>query len=97
MLLNHLLGLAGFAALVIARALPLNVSTVGFDHAVQTAGRVYDPDNLASDTWWDRYRDKGSHYQCLFEADDEAAGRLVEDTRIPPSAQSVWKGSMSGS
>lgn len=96
MYLNHLLGLLGFAALVATRALPLNASSG--NHTVQTAATYgnYDPDNIASDAWWDKYRKKGNLYQCLFEANDEAAGRLVEDTRVPPSAQSTWKGSMYG-
>ncbi|KAJ4991273.1 hypothetical protein SVAN01_03171 [Stagonosporopsis vannaccii] len=99
MLLNHLLGLIGFATCAAARALPVNTSSSSTSNeTVQTAGtyQFYDPNNIASDAWWDKYREKGNHYQCLFEADDEAAGRLVEDTRVPPSCQSIWKGSMYG-
>ncbi|KAF1364864.1 hypothetical protein EJ07DRAFT_54177, partial [Lizonia empirigonia] len=54
----------------------------------------YEPDNIAPDAIWDKYMKKGYHYQCLFEANDEDAGRLIEDLRTPPSAQSIWKGSM---
>ncbi|KAF3040887.1 hypothetical protein E8E12_003394 [Didymella heteroderae] len=89
---NRLFALAGFAASAAARALPTNASTSG--GLVPTAG-FYDPSNLASDGLWDKYQKKGDHYQCLFTADDEGAGRLVEDTRTPPSARSTWKGSMS--
>lgn len=93
---RHLIVLLGPVALAAARVLPHNASAVGsVDHDVQTAVE-YRPDNIASDQWWDKYRKKGAHYQCLFVADDEDAGRLVEDTRVPPSAQSVWKGDMSG-
>lgn len=92
MQLNRLLALGGFAGTALARALPSNFSS--FDSAVHTAG-FYDPNNLASDSLWGRYQRKGAHYQCLFTADDRGAGRLVEDTRTPPSAQSIWKGSMS--
>lgn len=95
MLFKHLLVLSGAVGLAAARALPLNASASGFgDYTLQTAGE-WNPNNIASDGWWDKYTKKGSHYQCLFEANDEAAGRLVEDTRVPPSAQSVWKGSLS--
>lgn len=91
---NRLFALAGCAATAAARALPTNVSTVFGDYnVVQTAGN-YDANNIASDGWWDKYQKKGDHYQCLFTANDEVAGRLIEDTRTPPSAQSVWKGSM---
>lgn len=62
---------------------------------VQTAGE-FRPENIASDAWWDRYRNKGQQYQCLFAAGDKEAGRLVGDTRVPASAGSAWKGSMYG-
>ncbi|KAJ4342391.1 hypothetical protein N0V87_001009 [Didymella glomerata] len=91
MQLNRLFALAGVAATAAARVLPANVSTS--DGIVHTAG-YFDPNKLASDGLWDKHQKKGDHYQCLFAADDEAAGRLVEDTRTPPSAQSVWKGNM---
>ena len=97
MRLNYLLALPGFVAITAARALLLNTSTgwIGDYNIVQTAAE-YNPNNIASNTWWDKYQKKGYHYQCLFEANDEGAGRLIEDTRIPPSAQSIWKGSMYG-
>jgi hypothetical protein len=86
--------LLGSVTFTVARALPLNVSTAGIgDYIVQTAAE-YNLNNLASDGIWDKYQKKGDHYQCLFEANDEGAGRLVEDTRTPPSAASTWKGSM---
>lgn len=91
----NFVALLGFAATALGRALPYNVSTAGVgdgDYIVQTAGD-FNPNNLASDGIWDKYQKKGDHYQCLFEANDEGAGRLVEDTRTPPSAASVWKGS----
>lgn len=97
--------LLGFIINTIVRALPLNASTGSLndytsstptvDLIVHTAGH-YDPDNIAPDAIWDKYTKKGYHYQCLFEANDEDAGRLIEDVRIPPSAQSIWKGSMEG-
>lgn len=93
MQLNRLLALAGVAAIAAARVLPVNVTTS--DGIVQTAGSS-GPDKLATGGWWDKYRKKGEHYQCLFAADDEGAGRLVGDTRTPPSAQSIWKGDMYG-
>ncbi|KZM22840.1 hypothetical protein ST47_g6020 [Ascochyta rabiei] len=84
--------LLSILAITAVRALPLNASAAGVgNYIVQTAGE-YNPSNLASDAIWDKYRKKGDHYQCLFEANDENAGRLVEDSRTPPSAQSVWKG-----
>lgn len=87
---------SAFVAFTVARAFPLKLSTFGIDeYIVQTAGE-YNPNNLASDGIWDKYQKKGNHYQCLFEANDEDAGRLVEDTRTPPSAASIWKGSMYG-
>lgn len=94
--LNRLLGPIGFIALATARAFP-SFTSLG-NHTVQAAATYenYDPKNIASDAWWDKYSMKGSHYQCLFKANDEAAGRLVEDTRVPPSCQSLWKGSMYG-
>jgi hypothetical protein len=95
--------LLGFVALTVARALPFNASTGGVgdykpsieDYIIQTAG-YYQPNNIASDAIWDKYQKKGDHYQCLFPASNEAAGRLVEDKRTPPSAQSVWSGDMYG-
>lgn len=94
--------LLGFVALTIARVLPPIASDGGsvddkpsYDVLVVTAGE-YDANNIASDGTWDKYRKEGDHYQCLFEANDEGAGRLIEDTRTPPSAQSIWKGSMYG-
>ncbi|XPS74992.1 hypothetical protein M3J09_007104 [Ascochyta lentis] len=86
--------LLGLLAITAVRALPFNASVAGLvDYVVHTAG-VYDANNIASDAVWDKWRMKGSHYQCLFEANDEAAGRLIEDTRTPPSAQSIWRGDM---
>ena len=90
---NRVFTLAGVAAIAAARALPANVSAS--DGVAQTAG-FFDPGKIASDGVWKKYRAKGDHYQCLFVADDEGAGRLVEDTRTPPSAQSIWKGNMYG-
>jgi hypothetical protein len=95
--------LLSVAALTLAHVLPYNASNsdVGDyvpsidDLLVQTAGS-WSPDNIASDEIWDRYQKKGAHYQCLFPATNEAAGRLVEDKRTPPSAQSVWAGNMIG-
>ncbi|KAJ8113918.1 hypothetical protein OPT61_g4073 [Boeremia exigua] len=91
---NRLLALSGFGVFATACALPLNASTdtIG-DNTVQTAGN-YDPKNIASDAWWTIYSNKGSHYQCLFKANDEEAGRLIENTGDPPTARSRWEGSM---
>ncbi|KAH6615114.1 hypothetical protein C7974DRAFT_59498 [Boeremia exigua] len=89
MRLNYLLTLSGLAASIAARVLPLNASL--FSDRVQTAG-LFDGKSIASDADWNKYRGKGSHYQCLFQANDEVAGMLVEDTRTPPSAQSIWRG-----
>ncbi|KAJ4380520.1 hypothetical protein N0V86_003877 [Didymella sp. IMI 355093] len=81
-----------FAAVIVAvRALPTNIPN--FSSVVHTAG-YYDSDSLTSDGLWNKYQRKGEHYQCLFTAEDEGAGQLIEDTRTPPSAQSIWKGSM---
>lgn len=90
---QQLFALASCVTAAAARVLPVNVSTS--DGIVQTAG-AFDPNILASDGLWNKYQKKGDHYQCLFTADDEGAGRLVEDTRTPPSAQSIWKGDMYG-
>jgi hypothetical protein len=88
--------LLGFVAITTVQALPLNASTaISGDYSVQKADE-YDANNIASDSIWHKYQQKGSHYQCLFEANDENAGRLIEDNRTPPSAQSIWKGSMYG-
>lgn len=82
--------------ITVACALPLNASISGnVDDIAYTAGDGY-PDAIASDEIWDKYQKKGNHYQCLFEANDEGAGYLIEDKRTPPSAQSVWKGDMIG-
>ncbi|KAJ4355083.1 hypothetical protein N0V95_003246 [Ascochyta clinopodiicola] len=86
--------LLGVFAITAVQAVPLNASAAGIsNYVVQTAGD-YDANNIASDAIWDKYQKKGDHYQCLFEANDENAGRLIEDPRTPPSAQSVWKGGM---
>lgn len=85
---NRLFVLTHGVAAAVARALPTNTSDI-----VHTTG-YYDPNNLAPDGLWDKYQEKGAHYQCLFAANNEDAGHLVEDTRMPPSVQSVWSGNL---
>jgi hypothetical protein len=59
---------------------------------VQTA--VFNPNNIASDETWNRLKAKGAWYGCLLDMTDEKAGKALGDTRTPPSAESVWQGSL---
>jgi hypothetical protein len=51
---------------------------------------VWDPNDIATDDEWRHAVEKGSRLACRLGANDEAAGRLWEDTRTPPSARSEW-------
>jgi hypothetical protein len=50
----------------------------------------WDPHNIASDAAWAKYTEKGARLACRLDANVEAAGRLWEDSRTPPSARSEW-------
>jgi hypothetical protein len=54
----------------------------------------YNPNNVASDLEMNNYVAKGNHRGCLLEATDQGAGGLSMDTRSPPSAQSLWQGTL---
>jgi hypothetical protein len=54
----------------------------------------YDPNRVASDLDMNNYIAKGNHRGCLLEATDRGAGMLSMDTRSPPSAQSLWQGTL---
>ena len=45
---------------------------------------------VASAAEWAKAIEKGNRLNCRLDANDEAAGRLWEDTRNPPSARSQW-------
>ncbi|KAH9865863.1 hypothetical protein J1614_009450 [Plenodomus biglobosus] len=64
------------------------------DGAPVLGGLDFDPHKYASDAQWKQYVDKGQHLICLMEATDEGAGYLIEDTRTPPSAASLWTGEL---
>lgn len=55
---------------------------------------VFNPNDIASDAVWQRYIEKGEFYQCLFECTDRLAGKGLQDTRTPPSAESIWQGDL---
>jgi hypothetical protein len=51
-------------------------------------------DNLASPEDWETYSLKGGALMCALEGTDRMAGRLINDTRNPPSAASAWSGDL---
>lgn len=55
---------------------------------------VFNPNDIASDAIWQKYIEKGEFYQCLFECTDRLAGKGLQDTRTPPSAESIWQGDL---
>lgn len=61
----------------------------------QTAGD-WDPNNLASDADWIRYRTKGHWLGCLLAGTDAASGAAWPDPyrRNPLSASSPWRGTL---
>jgi hypothetical protein len=59
-------------------------------HVFGTADQRFDVSKAASDALWQRYIAKGHHLNCIMEATDFGAGLLVQDTRNPPSAASLW-------
>jgi hypothetical protein len=61
---------------------------------VQTASRKFDPDNIASDEAWEKYKAKGTWYICLLDLSNENAGKGLKDSRTPPSAESKWQGNL---
>ncbi|KAI4929772.1 hypothetical protein J4E86_011714 [Alternaria arbusti] len=50
----------------------------------------FDPEDIADAAEWTAAYEKGTRLVCRLEANDEAAGRLWQDTRDPPSARSQW-------
>lgn len=61
---------------------------------VVTAGLDFDINKVTDDAMWNQYVSKGYHMNCIMDATDAGAGYLLEDTRKPPSAASVWSGSL---
>ena len=59
---------------------------------VQTAESDFDINVVANDQLWEKYRAKGFWYGCLLDMTVEKAGKALGDTRLPPSAESVWQG-----
>ncbi|KAL5115490.1 hypothetical protein ACEQ8H_006631 [Pleosporales sp. CAS-2024a] len=51
-------------------------------------------DDVASAADWDTYTLKGGALMCAMAASDGTAGLLIKDRRNPPSAASVWAGSL---
>ncbi|RMZ69150.1 cytochrome p450 [Pyrenophora seminiperda CCB06] len=45
---------------------------------------------------WDKHVAKGERLLCLMEVSDNYAGRMLQDTRNPPSAASIWTGTLDG-
>ncbi|KAF3043373.1 hypothetical protein E8E12_001895 [Didymella heteroderae] len=61
---------------------------------VATAETDWDPDDIATDATWAKYRAKGHWYGCLLDMKDELCGRALGDMRNPPSAESIWQGDL---
>jgi len=76
--------LLALAALV---TLPSVIATNSFDVQVDF---FWDPSEVASAAELAEAIKKGNRLNCRLDANDEAAGRLWEDTRNPPSARSQW-------
>ena len=51
---------------------------------------LWNPNDVATAAEWTAAHQKGARLTCRLEATDEAAGRLWQDTRNPPSARSQW-------
>jgi len=76
-------------------ALPFGAqNTVQFSEPslVQIAETRFDINNIASDEQWNKYKAKGVWYSCLLDMTIEKAGKALEDSRVPPSAEAVWQG-----
>ena len=76
--------LAAIAPIALAQHLASSNAT-----DVQIAAE-FDPEDIADAAEWAAAYEKGTRLACRLEANDEAAGRLWQDTRNPPSARSQW-------
>jgi hypothetical protein len=54
----------------------------------------YDPKVIADQATWDKYAAKGGQLMCAMRFSDMYAGTVMKDTRVPPSAESMWTGDM---
>jgi hypothetical protein len=61
---------------------------------VATALDSFDPNNIASDEAWNKYKAKGAWYGCLLDMSDIIAGEQLGDQRTTPSAESIWRGDL---
>jgi hypothetical protein len=50
----------------------------------------YDPAVIADQATWDKYAARGGQLMCVMRRSDKYAGTVMKDTRVPPSAESVW-------
>ncbi|KAH7071743.1 hypothetical protein FB567DRAFT_612413 [Paraphoma chrysanthemicola] len=51
-------------------------------------------DDTASDAEFEKFALKGGALMCALGGTDKTAGRLLRDTRDPPSAASIWTGNL---
>jgi hypothetical protein len=54
----------------------------------------YDPAVIAEQATWDKYAARGGQLMCAMRKSDKYAGTVMEDTRVPPSAESIWTGDL---
>jgi hypothetical protein len=75
---------------------PLQVDIMGNDGATRLIRNLLLPatafrgDDLANPADWETFSLKGSALMCALEGTDQTAGRLIKDTRNPPSAATSW-------
>ncbi|KAJ8107057.1 hypothetical protein OPT61_g9127 [Boeremia exigua] len=54
----------------------------------------FEGDEFASDADWQKFTNKGGTLMCGLDGNDEEAGLLMDDKRVPPSAASLWTGDL---
>lgn len=54
----------------------------------------YDPAAIADQATWDKYAARGGQLMCVMRRSDKYAGTVMEDSRVPPSAESIWTGDL---
>ena len=81
------------ALIISAAGLPAG-DTPGANLPPETAGLDFDIKDFATDAVWKQYVAKGYHLECMMGATDAGAGFLIQDTRNPPSAASMWTGDL---
>jgi hypothetical protein len=80
-----LLAAAALFSIVIGRSAFNSSEPIGVHVAA-----YWDPSVTFDDNAWYKAIEKGARLTCRLDANDEAAGRLWEDTRNLPSARSEW-------